>query len=72
MLEYLRDLGIECKINELTFIFGHETILVRRGSGLEKIKKRLFTFLSRNMLPATYYFNVPTNRVIEIGLQVEI
>jgi KUP system potassium uptake protein len=72
VLEYLRDLGIECKINELTFVLGRESIIVRRGSGFEKIKKRLFAFLSRNMLPATYYFNVPTNRVIEIGLQIEI
>jgi KUP system potassium uptake protein len=72
VLEYLRDLGIECKINELTFVLGRETIIVRRGRGFEKIKKRLFAFLSRNMLPATHYFNVPPNRVIEIGLQVEI
>jgi KUP system potassium uptake protein len=72
VLEHLRDLGIECKINELTFVLGRETIIVRRGRGLDKIKKRLFAFLSRNMLPATHYFNVPPNRVIEIGLQIEI
>lgn len=72
VLRYLRDRGIECKIDELTFVLGRETILVRPGGGFEGLKKRLFAFLSRNMLPATYHFNVPPNRVIEIGLQIQI
>jgi KUP system potassium uptake protein len=35
-------------------------------------RKMLFVFLSKNAREATKYFNIPPNRVIEIGTQVEL
>lgn len=35
-------------------------------------RKRLFAFLSRNAQPPTDFFRLPSNRVVELGMQVEL
>jgi KUP system potassium uptake protein len=35
-------------------------------------RKVLFSFLSRNSRPPTAFFNLPPNRVVELGLQIEL
>jgi KUP system potassium uptake protein len=35
-------------------------------------REKLFAFMSRNAQGATAFFRIPPNRVIEIGLQVEL
>jgi KUP system potassium uptake protein len=35
-------------------------------------RKALFAFLSRNARPATSYFRLPPNRVVELGTQIEL
>jgi KUP system potassium uptake protein len=34
-------------------------------------RRALFRFLSRNAQSATEFFNIPPNRVVEIGAQIE-
>ena len=40
--------------------------------GLAGWRKSLFTFLSRNARPATAFFGLPPDRVVELGMQVEL
>ena len=40
--------------------------------GLAKWRKAIFGFLSRNARPATAFFSIPANRVIELGIQIEL
>jgi KUP system potassium uptake protein len=35
-------------------------------------RKSIFGFLSRNARPATAFFSIPANRVIELGIQIEL
>jgi KUP system potassium uptake protein len=35
-------------------------------------RKALFGFLSRNARPATSFFHLPPNRVVELGAQIEL
>jgi KUP system potassium uptake protein len=35
-------------------------------------RKTLFSFLSRNSVSATAYFGIPANRVVELGMQVNL
>ncbi|MEA2698403.1 MAG: system potassium uptake protein [Myxococcales bacterium] len=35
-------------------------------------RKHLFAYLSRNARPATDFFAIPPNQVIEIGSQIEL
>jgi KUP system potassium uptake protein len=72
VVTYLKDHGIDCSVQEITFFLGRETIVVRDPRGITGLRKQLFAFLSQNMLPATSHFNVPPNRVIEIGLRIQI
>jgi KUP system potassium uptake protein len=57
---------------DTTYILGRETILVTDRSGMSRWRKYLFAFMSRNNLRATAFFNIPPNRVLELGAQVEL
>jgi KUP system potassium uptake protein len=35
-------------------------------------RERLFAFMSRNALPATAFFQIPSSQVFEVGVQVEL
>jgi KUP system potassium uptake protein len=69
---HLKDHGIDCSVEDTTFFLGRETIVVRDPRGLSGLRKQIFAFLSQNMLPAMSHFKIPPNRVIEIGLEVQI
>ncbi len=55
-----------------TYFLGKETLLISRRAGLSPWRKNLFRYLSQNALDATRFFHLPPNRVVELGLQVEL
>ncbi len=59
-------------LEHTTFFLGHETLLADTRSGMLPWRKRLFSFLSRNALRPTTFYNIPTRRVVEIGYQVSL
>ncbi len=64
--------GLEMPLERTSFYLGRETLLLSETSNLPGWRKRLFALLSRNAQPATLYFGIPADRVMEIGMQVEI
>jgi KUP system potassium uptake protein len=64
--------GLEYNIHETTFFLGRETLVLGRSRKMSNLQKRLFMFLSRNAQDATLHYGIPTNRAIEIGIQIEI
>jgi KUP system potassium uptake protein len=56
----------------VTFYLGRETLLSSEKAGMMRWRKALFAFISRNARPATLYFGIPPNRVVELGMQVEL
>ena len=64
-------LGLELRESETTFFLSRETILPSARPGMAIWRERLFAFLSRNAQPATAFFSLPANRVVELGMQVE-
>jgi KUP system potassium uptake protein len=54
-----------------TYFLGRET-LIPKGRGLRRLRMWLFALVSRNALPATRYFGIPANRVVELGMQIEL
>jgi len=64
--------GVPVKMDETTFFLSRETILSTRLPGMAPWREKLFAFLSRNAQPATAFFELPANRVVELGLQVEL
>ncbi|MEZ0372037.1 MAG: potassium transporter Kup [Candidatus Sericytochromatia bacterium] len=56
-----------------TFFLGHQTLLIaRHRDRMMRWRKALFVFMSRNATPATTYFCLPSERVIEIGMHIEL
>ncbi|MGB7292865.1 MAG: potassium transporter Kup, partial [Thermodesulfobacteriota bacterium] len=72
ILRLARKYGIDYDIHETTFFLGRETLVLGRSRMMLNLQKRLFMFLSRNAQDATVHYGIPTNRAIEIGIQVEI
>jgi len=72
LLSKLHIEGLDLRPTNVTFFLGRETILLSARKNMFMWRKMLYSFLSKNARDATRYFNIPPNRVIEIGIQVEI
>ncbi len=55
-----------------TYFLSRETIIPSRGRGMALWRRRLCGMLSRNAQSAMQFFQIPPNRVVELGMQVEI
>jgi KUP system potassium uptake protein len=64
--------GLEFEMMETSFFIARQTVVSTVGSGMSRWREALFATMSRNARDAADYFRVPTNRVIELGTQVEI
>jgi KUP system potassium uptake protein len=64
---------LEFQEMETTFFLSRETVIPKADNGGMNIwQERLFAIMVRNALSATAYFRLPANRVVELGMQVEI
>ena len=57
---------------ETSYFLGRETLLAAEQPGMALWRERLFAVMSRNARPATVFFRLPPNRVVELGTQVEL
>ena len=58
---------------DTTFFLSRETVIPKADNGGMNIwQEHLFAIMVRNALSATAYFRLPANRVVELGMQVEI
>jgi KUP system potassium uptake protein len=64
--------GLELDPMQTTYFLGRETILPSARPGMARWRERLFAFMSRNATQATQFFRLPPNRVVELGMQVEV
>jgi KUP system potassium uptake protein len=71
-LAQLRLMQFRFNLLETSFFIGREKVVLGKNAGFWTWRKRMFIFMHRTMLSATEYFRIPTNRVVELGGQVEI
>ncbi|MBS0556583.1 MAG: potassium transporter Kup [Proteobacteria bacterium] len=64
--------GIGFDLMDTTFFVSRESIVATDRAGMPLWRDKLFAFLARNANPATAFFRIPGNRLIELGTQVEI
>jgi KUP system potassium uptake protein len=77
LLEVVDRMGIRCKPMETSYFLGRERLI---PSGprpndpfkLSRWRKVIFSIMARNARSATEFFNIPPNRVVELGTQIEI
>ncbi len=71
-LAQARTLGLDMNADDTTYFLGRETIVITHRPGMALWREHLFAVMSRNALPATAFFHLPPNRVIELGQQITI
>jgi KUP system potassium uptake protein len=67
-----RKLGWTFDIMSTSFFLSRRSIRASRESGMPLWQDRLFIVLARNADDASSYFQIPTDRVVEIGTQVAV
>ena len=68
----IRQCGLPFDLMDTTFFLSRESIVPTDRPGMARWRDKLFTFMQRNAIPATAFFQIPGNRLIELGTQVEI
>jgi KUP system potassium uptake protein len=71
-LRAAQDKGLAIDIDDVTYFLGRETILVTHRRGMAVWREKLFVFMTRNAVRATAFFRLPAERVVELGVQIEI
>ena len=71
-LANIKGAGPQCKMMDTSFFLARQTLLVSARPGMAVWRERLFAWMLRNAESAMEFFKLPTNRVIELGSQVEI
>lgn len=64
--------GLNCRMMETSFFMSHESLIMGKRPWYLRLRGKLFLALQRNALRAPDQFEIPPNRVIELGTQVEI
>jgi KUP system potassium uptake protein len=72
ILDILSKKGITVDIYSTSFFLGRETLLATGTNLMAQWRKFLFIFMSRNAWNATSFFGLPPERVIELGIQVQL
>jgi KUP system potassium uptake protein len=74
LLAELKPRGLALNLQDTTFYLGRETILpdARRKGAMMRWRRKLFALMHRNAQSATAFFEIPANRVVELGAQIEM
>jgi KUP system potassium uptake protein len=64
---------LKVNLDSVTYYLSHETLIpsLKKG-GMMLWREKLFSFMTRNALPATDFFRIPPERVVELGIRIEI
>ncbi len=72
VLKKVENCGPKLKMMETSFFLSRQTLLASDRPGMALWREHLFAWMMRNAESAMDFFKLPTNRVVELGSQVEI
>ncbi|MFD2365153.1 potassium transporter Kup [Pseudoduganella sp. GCM10020061] len=72
VLQQCGEHGLPFEMMETSFFIARQTVISTPGQGMSAWREHLFVTMSRNARAAADYYQIPPNRVIELGTQVEI
>ncbi len=73
-----RDLGalkfgdIQVDYSKISYVIGRQSLYATDFPGMAIWREKIFSIISRNEVSATDYFQLPRDRVVEIGMQIEL
>ncbi|TAJ02164.1 MAG: potassium transporter Kup, partial [Planctomycetota bacterium] len=77
IMQLLGEQGIRTRPLDTTYFLGRERLIPvattppGQEGRMAVWRKYVFAWLTRNAIPATQYFGIPPNRVVELGTQIE-
>ncbi|AHJ65162.1 Kup system potassium uptake protein [Granulibacter bethesdensis CGDNIH4] len=71
-LDALRARGVPVESMQVSYFFGRETIVAGKAPKMPLWRLWLFLVMARNAVPATEFFRIPSDRVVELGVRVPI
>jgi KUP system potassium uptake protein len=71
-LQLAADSGVNIDPSRASYFLGHVTLNPVDSEGMALWRKRLFASMSKNSFRASSYLGVPSDRVVEVGTQVDI
>jgi KUP system potassium uptake protein len=72
LLEECGRKGFAFDMMETSFFVSRETLIATVAPGMALWREKLFVSMSKNAIKASEFFQIPTNRVVELGTQVEL
>jgi KUP system potassium uptake protein len=72
VLKTVENCGPKLKMMDTSFFLARQTLLPSDRPGMALWREHLFSWMMRNAETAMDFFKLPTNRVVELGSQVEI
>ncbi len=72
ILTLLHEKGLEFKIENASLFLGRERLFVGKDPKMSRWRSNLFLFMSRNAMDAASFFSIPSDQVIEIGIELEL
>ncbi len=72
VLKKVENCGPKLKMMDTSFFLARQTLLASDRPGMALWREHLFSWMMRNAESAMDFFKLPTNRVVELGSQVEI
>jgi KUP system potassium uptake protein len=64
--------GIDLDFNNTSFFIGSEQLTFKKRNPLAEWRKALFLFLFNNASSAIEFFKIPVERVIELGIRIDL
>jgi KUP system potassium uptake protein len=71
-LEQCAQEGLNIDFNQASFFIGSERLSFRKKSPMPQWRRPLFRFLFHNASSAIEFFKIPIERVIELGIRIEL
>lgn len=65
-------INFEYNLMEISFFVSRERLIYKADNKLTTWRKHLFATMQKNTSPISDFYQIPTNRVVEIGSQIEI
>jgi len=72
ILEHARRKDCNVEMNSASFFLSRRSLRITSKSEMPKWQERLFITLAGSAEDATTYFQIPTDRVVEVGTQVAV
>ncbi len=71
-LRLCKAFGLEFDLMQTSFFLGRETLIPSVKADMAMWREQLFCAMSKNAMSATDFFKIPSNRVVELGTQVQL